>query len=109
MTDHDPMGELRDSGDLPELHEARLGAQELSALQADLERCTEIQDVLPRTRLGAREPVRAMTLAQGFSGLRDGSLRGLQVRYRYQGGLWFDTLIVDDAGTRIVRMRQPEA
>lgn len=41
--------------------------------------------------------------------LGDGSLRGLQLRYRFEGEIWFDTLLRLPSGTafKLIRCKSP--
>lgn len=107
MNEDQPVQELRDASDLPELHEGRFGPDELAALEADLAAFTELESVLPRPRVRSLVPPAPVSLSAGFAGLRDGTLRGLQIRYRHAGDHWCDTLLADSDGVRVVRMRTP--
>lgn len=93
--------------ELPALHEAILDDPWLTRLEADLAALTIVDEVLPRTRARSLVPERGVTLAEGFARLRAGELSGLQIRYRHDGRLWCDTLLVRPEGTKLVRMEQP--
>jgi hypothetical protein len=48
----------------------------------------------------------AITLAEGLAFLLDGTVRALQLRYRHDGAVWWDTLMPTPHKTfRIVRIR----
>jgi len=53
------------------------------------------------------EPQADLSLAQSW--LEDGSLRGLQLRYLFQGEIWFDTLLRLPSGTafKLIRNKAP--
>ncbi len=48
-----------------------------------------------------------VSLEQARQHLRDRSVRGVQLRYRFGGHEWWDTLICAADRVRIVRMRAP--
>ena len=43
-------------------------------------------------------------LRQAVAALQDGRLRGVQVRYEWQGRQWLDTLLRSQEGLRLVRL-----
>lgn len=51
----------------------------------------------------------ATTLASARRALRDGSVFGVQLRYRFAGTEWWDTLIATRAGVRLVRIDRDAA
>lgn len=91
--------------ELPELHQSELDPDTLEALFADLEACAEIHAVIPKAGPGHVTPA-SITLAEGRALLTAGQLRGLQIRYRYQGSEWWDTLIAVGGAVRITRIEQ---
>lgn len=94
---------------LPELAQGVLDAPTLDALHRDYANLCHLLAVLPRTRPNSPTlPGATCSLDEGFAGLRDGSLSGLQVRYRWDNGEWWDTILALPGNqARIVRMRQP--
>jgi len=90
---------------LPELHQTILDDQTLEALFADLQACTDILAVMPKAGPGYVTP-KDVGLEEGERLLKEGSLRGLQIRYRYQGEEWWDTLIQRDNQIHITRIQQ---
>lgn len=90
---------------LPELHQSILDASMLDALFSDLEACANIIAVIPKFAMGYISQ-EVLTLEEGQSLFREGKLRGLQVRYQYQGDEWWDTLIAIPNGARITRIKQ---
>jgi hypothetical protein len=93
---------------MPELTEGLLDEATLDRLFADLAACTRIFSILVKPL--AREHVGsdgATTLDQARALLRARTVRGVQVRYRYQDAEWWDTLMVLPQGVRLVRVRQP--
>ena len=87
---------------LPPLQVTVLDASTLAQLFSDLETCATGVTVQPRTRPDL--PPALISLAEAQVQLASGSLRGVQIRYRYEGGSWCDTLITQPAGTRLVRI-----
>ena len=96
---------MTDTKPLPELHQSTLDTATLEALFADLEACTEILAVLPKAGPGHTQPEN-ITLAEGKARLLAGQLCGLQIRYRYQGEEWWDTLIHRGDTIQITRIQQ---
>lgn len=90
---------------LPELLQTALDAKTLDALFDDLEACTEILAALPKTGTGYTTP-QLINLREGQRLLAEGKLRGLQIRYRYQGEEWWDTLIQRHGQVQITRIQQ---
>jgi len=92
---------------LPELTEAYVDLPLLERYFDDLARCAEIGEILPKQ--APRERVvldHAWTLSEAKSALIAGQVRGIQIRYLYDGGEWWDTLLAQEAGIRLVRMRR---
>ena len=77
-----------------------------SLLLADIEACTELTEILPKFAAQQYVPdAAAVTLAQAREWLATRTVRGLQLRYRYDGADWWDTLMQDGDRYRIVRIR----
>ena len=90
---------------LPDLHQAVLDTATLQQLCEDILACTELLEVIPK--YAGNSYVReapALTIQQGIQELANGELLGLQLRYRYEGALWWDTLMRTPAGIRMVRI-----
>jgi hypothetical protein len=90
---------------LAELTTADLDAATLDELFADIANQTTVDEVLVKG---------AATAYAGTSGLDEarsqflGGARGLQIRYRWQGEAWWDTLVrLGDGRIRLVRTRAP--
>ena len=91
---------------LPELTESLLGADQLADLFRDIGALTQVVEIIPKQ--GPRDYVddsKSLDLESARDRLLDGTFRGLQIRYQYDGGLWWDTLIRVPDGIRIVRIR----
>ena len=96
------------TGPLPELHGAELDDATLGAFLDDLESHAEVLEI--QVKQGAHRHAEATpgTLREAWGLLRAGAARGVQIRYRYQGAEWRDTLLHAGGSTRIVRMRTPD-
>ena len=95
-----------DAPALPELHSSSLDDAQVAQLLTDIEVCTELTEILPKFAAQQRVPDAAsVTLAQAREWLATRAVRGLQLRYRYDGADWWDTLMQDGDRYRIVRIR----
>lgn len=94
---------------LPALQQTVLDAATLEALFRDLAQCTQILAVLPKGAPQAYAGDRAISLDAAREGLASGAFRGVQVRYRYDGQEWCDTLLATPGGVRLVRISLDEA
>lgn len=96
---------------LPALQQAPLDAATVAALFRDLAACTRIVSVTPR-RVGAAPradaPTTTITLEAAQTGLADGSMRGVQIRYFYDQQTWCDTLMARPGGIRLVRISESD-
>ena len=98
---------MSDSVPLPDLHQSELDEATLRQLFEDVRAHTELMEVIPKQAATGYVPeTAAITLAEGLSFLLDGTVRALQLRYRHDGAVWWDTLMPTPHGTfRIVRIR----
>jgi len=113
MTDFDPVAERgtgvqEDPGEVieyPPMHEGLLDDRTVLALLDDLAAEAQILEILtkggPQLRAAG-----AARLDEAFDALVDGSVRGVQVRYRHDGQEWWDTLLRAPGGFRLVRVKQ---
>ena len=100
------MGGLSDGSELPELHQGVLDSATLDQLVVDIETCTEVLEVIPK--FGADSYVgedEVIDLRKAISMLGEGQLRGVQIRYKYDGSQWWDTLMGTPQGVRLVRIQ----
>lgn len=88
---------------LPELTQSELDGETLAALVQDLTSQTEILDVLTKGGQCARADKVSLTLEEAVTALCSGAVRGVQIRYLWQGTQWLDTLINNQGTIRIVR------
>lgn len=97
-----------DAAEMPDLQQSVLDPETLAQLFSDLGSLTEILEVIPKALAeGYVAESSTITLEEGRKMLLSGVVRGLQIRYRYQGSQWWDTLLPDAStgGFRIVRIQ----
>jgi len=83
-----------------------LDAAQAEQLLADIEACAELVEILPKFGPQDQVPDAAgVTLAEARTLLAARTVRGLQLRYRYEGADWWDTLMVVGDRFRVVRIR----
>lgn len=97
--------ELSKMPELPELHESILDEATVDQLFADIKALTRVVEVIPKTISRGYVQEGSISLDEGRQMLRNGCCRALQVRYLHDGALWWDTLITQPEGTRVVRIR----
>ena len=94
---------------LPDLQQSALDPETLAQLFSDLSSLTEILEIIPKAAAAGyvEEKSTQITLDEARDLLLSSSIRGLQIRYRYQGTQWWDTLLPDSSGHgfRIVRIQ----
>jgi hypothetical protein len=91
---------------LPALHTTVLDAAQVEQLLSDIEACTELVEILPKYAAQGRvSDAAGVSLAEARTLLATRAVRGLQLRYRYEGADWWDTLIMAVEGYRVVRIR----
>jgi hypothetical protein len=90
---------------LPEMSDAVLDDDQLAALFRDLRQCVEVDEIVLRTGPGRADDAGQATLDDAESLLAEREVRGVQVRYRYDGANWMDTLMPVADGVRLVRIR----
>jgi hypothetical protein len=90
---------------LPELETGEFDEPTLDRLFEDIARDAQIVAVLLKGGAEVLAEGGGVTLAGARERLRSRSVRGVQLRYRYRGEEWWDTLIAASDRVRIVRMR----
>jgi len=90
----------------PELHQSEVDEATIRQLFADVGNHAELIEIIPKYGPGyvQENPVQP-TPEQALGLILSGSLRGLQLRYRYMGKTWWDTLMpLPGSLFRIVRI-----
>lgn len=91
---------------LPDLHQSEVDEATLRQLFTDVGTHTEIIEIIPKHAPGhVDENPESLQLDEAFRLLVSRSARGLQLRYRHEGKIWWDTLMPLPGGLfRIVRI-----
>lgn len=92
------------SGELPYVHDGALTREQLLVVVSDIESGTEILAVNVKRLRQAHSDEQPVSLRHALAQLLEGAVTGLQVRYRYQGREFWDTLLSTASGYRIVRI-----
>lgn len=104
MTDHESHP-AQHGESLPNLLEGQLDREQCAKLFSDLSESAQVLHVQVRPTV-AREGDRKTSLHEAQRMLDSGNARRVQIRYNYKGDTWCDTLVVLNAGVRLVRMCQ---
>jgi hypothetical protein len=94
---------------LPALQQQTLDDDTLDCLVRDLGQCASILDVRGKTAARGHAADEVLTLADAVISLRQGRLRGVQIRYCFDGGEWLDTLVTTPAGIHLTRISVRDA
>jgi hypothetical protein len=89
--------------ELPELLEAEWARDQVLQLFIDLAAGAEVLHVQLRTSSSDQRA----SLAEAELAFAQGTARAVQVRYRFEGELWSDTILPGDPTTKIIRSRLP--
>ncbi len=91
---------------LPDLNTTLLDAAQVEQLLRDIELCAQITEIIPKFAARGHVPdTAAVTITQARELLAARSVRGLQLRYHYEGADWWDTLMLVGDQFRLVRIR----
>ncbi|GDX80743.1 hypothetical protein LBMAG42_25540 [Deltaproteobacteria bacterium] len=91
---------------LPELTVGALDAPTLAALFDDLNAHATVLDVITKGGPVQHSAGTQVPLREAQALLAEGRVRGVQVRYVWQGDEWRDTLLAAADGVRLVRMKR---
>ena len=91
---------------LPDLFVSIIEAPEAERILADIARHAELLSVTVKADAATHAAASGPTLEAARAFLAAGTLRGMQLRYRFGGEAWTDTLLRQGTGAfRLVRMR----
>lgn len=90
-----------------DLNQADLDPDTRDALFADIATHTRVVACLIKGAPAGYAPERQYPLEAARDLLAAGHIRGMQIRYVYQGRQWWDTLIAQGTTTRLVRIAHP--
>lgn len=101
-------GATRESPELLEpLYQAELSTADVHALIRDVEQLCQLQWVRSRPDPSGEPAPAPTTLAGVRDALREGTLRSVQLCYRYEQDVWVDTLTIGSRFVELVRLRPP--
>jgi len=89
------------------LQAAILDAATLQCLFEDLATETDVDEILMKGASSAYASSGSPSLFGALEALERGMTLGVQIRYRYQGSAWWDTLLRTPEGVRLVRTQHP--
>ncbi len=92
---------------LPELYQGNLSTEQVEQLFSDLREFATIDGISLKGDPAAMTAGEHTSLAAAQALIRTQQVFGVQIRYRYQGRAWFDTLILRDGDVRVVRIEAP--
>jgi hypothetical protein len=90
---------------IPDLHQATLDEPTLEQLFHDLREHAEVTDVIPKFAQRGYVQEGPISLEEARKLLLLQSARAVQIRYRYEGADWWDTIMAASPGYRLVRIR----
>ncbi|MCY1022780.1 hypothetical protein [Pyxidicoccus sp. MSG2] len=93
-----------DTQALPALQDTVLDAATLARLVSDIQGLAVVDEVLLKGGSSAMASTQRHSLEDAVDALQRGQVLGVQVRYRYQGQCWWDTLLRAPQGIRLVRI-----
>jgi hypothetical protein len=89
---------------LPKLQDAILDTETLERLMQDIQSFAVVEEVLLKGGAVAMASEQSVPLAEALEVFRQGRVLGVQIRYRFQGTSWWDTLLRTSGGIRLVRI-----
>lgn len=92
---------------LPDLETGELDEHTIDRLFDDIARDAQLVAVLIKGGAEVLAEGGGVSLSEAREKLRTRAVRGVQLRYRFGGEEWWDTLITTTDRVRIVRMRAP--
>jgi ferredoxin-type protein NapG len=93
--------------ELAELHQGELDDDGLRALFRDLDSFAEIEEIRLKQAADLRAAPASPNLDDALTLLLAREVRGAQLRYRFGGEFWCDTVLSTPNGHRVVRMAEP--
>ena len=96
---------MREDVPLADLQDAILEPETFRQLLFDVETQTQLIEIRVKGGAVAQATAEVHTLAGARALLESGSALGVQLRYRWQGFEWWDTLIRSPTGIRLVRIQ----
>lgn len=99
-----------DQPDIPDrpMHTGMMDDQTLDNYVRDLNICATVHEVTTKGGANVTADAAQRDVGDALMRLRAGHVRGVQVRYGFDGALWCDTLMRVEDEIHIVRMRQDQ-
>lgn len=94
--------------DLPEMGQAFLDPETYERYFRDLQTVADVRHIRVKGSARAHSDDATVTLETARDMLASGAARGIQIRYLWQGEVWWDTLIRKSKGIEITRIQPPE-
>ena len=91
--------------ELPTLQDTLLDDVTVDQLFADIAELTRVLEVIPKTAERGYVGTGSISMDEARAMLRDRNCRAIQLRYVHDNAQWWDTLMPQPNGTRIVRIR----
>jgi ferredoxin-type protein NapG len=89
----------------PHMNQAELSNDEVGQLLNDIDQYAELLLVNLKSNTRSFTPEQRLGLEDARAAIESRSARGVQLRYRYEGDEWWDTLMLQPDGARLVRVR----
>ena len=89
------------------LEEGELKGNELEAYFGDLAECADVTSIRVRGGHSRFSDGAAPDLKAAHEAITRGEVRAVQIRYRFEGQEWCDSLMVQEDSTRLVRSKTP--
>lgn len=92
---------------LPDLQDQDIDEATLRRLAFDIDAAADLIEVRYKGGAQAHAARAAPSLEEAVTALLERRVLGIQLRYRYGGRQWWDTLLRTEGGVRLVRIEQP--
>ena len=93
----------------PPIHDTMLDDETVAQLFFDVAHAAELVEITIKA-IGARAAAETQpSLDEAYRALVEGAIAGVQLRYRFAGEEWWDTLIRAPTGVRLVRISHSAA
>lgn len=96
------------AGSLPEVLQADWPRQQVMTLFAELKAGAEVEHVQVRSCGSQGTTDQKVTLDQAETLFAAGDAQAFQIRYRYDGETWCDTILPQTDGAKVIRYRQTQ-
>lgn len=98
------MNSCNQNNELPDIYDDIIDEQLFQQYLKDIKQCTQVINVIAKRFSTAFTEEQSLTLQKAVQLLQQQSVRGIQIRYQYKGKEWWDTIMCQQQGYRIVRI-----